>query len=258
MKTIIKSLFLALSAFGLSVSCLNTSQFDGNDPTTAEGHDIVTIVDGSYDAPYYVLFDDGRKAFVEQNTVASSITFPKEPAQMKGEKRMAIDYNVVNKQLEDYDLRIRIVGMHDITTELLKDLSDAELANKVSSHTAPINIIMARYSRALSYVTLQMEIMYSGQPHFQHSIMLAHNKARTGAYADIYTDVADADSYLWLELYHDSNTDYETYPNSDIYSSYKIDAETLGINDLSKYKGVKIIYKPYGSKDATFYEVPTI
>jgi hypothetical protein len=204
------------------------------------------------------MFDNGRKAYVSQNKVASSITFPTEPVQMKGEKRVAIDYNVLNEAHEGYDLSIRIVGMQNITTELLQDLSAAGLANKVNTHTAPINIIMARYSRGASYVTLQMEIMQSGLSHFQHSIMLAYNKARTGAYADIYTSVTDVDSFLWLELYHDSDTDYESYPDRDIYASYKIDAQTLDIDDISKYKGVRIIYKPIGGQKATFFEVPII
>ncbi len=254
MKSIIKPLFFAFAALCLSVSCLNTSQYDGNDPNYADGHEIVTIVDGSYDVPYYVLFDNGRKAFVAQNSVASSITFPQEPEQMKGERRMAIDYNIVNEARKDYDLSIKIVGMQDVQTDLLDDVNSDKLAGKVSTHTAPITVADATFSSQLNYITLRMIIMRSDQSQFNHSVFLAHNKLRTGAYKEIYDSYPDVDSYLWLELYHDSDTDYEQNAE-EIYASYKIDTEHLGIEDMSKYKGINIISKNYDSKKPTFFTI---
>lgn len=254
MKSIIKSLFFAFTALYLSVSCLNTSQYEGNDPNNADGKDIVTIVDGSYDVPYYVMFDNGKKAYVTKNSVASSITFPKEPEQMKGERRMAIDYNIVDEKHEGYDVSINIIGMQDVQTDLLNDVNSENLAGKVGSHTAPIKVVGVTLSKQLNYITLWMVIMQGNQAHFEHSVFLAHNKLRTGAYKDIYDSYPDVDSYLWLELYHDSNTDYEQYPE-DIYASYKIDTEYLGVKDLDTYKGINIICKDYDSKKPIIYTI---
>jgi hypothetical protein len=254
MKNIIKPLFFAFATLCLSVSCLNTSQFDGNDPNYADGHEIVTLVDGSFEVPYYVMFDNGKKAYVSQNKVASSITFPTEPVQMKGEKRVAIDYNIVNERHDGYDLSIVIVNMQDIKTDLLKDLYSESLIGKADTHTAPIQIVRASFSKKLNYLTLNMIFMQHDPNHFVHSIFLAHNKTRAGIHQNIYNSTTDVNSYLWLELYHDSNTDYETY-QTEVYSSYKIDTEFLEIDDISKYKGIKIIYKPIGGQKATIYDV---
>lgn len=250
MKNIIKLSFLALATAFLSISCLDTSKYEGNDPSSADGAEIVTIVDGSYDTNYYVVFDSGMKAYVTENKVAQSITFPTTPEQMKGEVRKLIYFNYENTTREGYDLCISIVGMADVETHLLKNIDAEDIADKIETHTSPVRIEQSAFSKVSNYITLRINILRSDQDNFKHSIILTHNKSRKGAFENVYNSTTDIDSYLWLELYHDSDTDYEEYID-EIYTSHKIDPEYLELGDIdirSKYKGIKILYKDISSK----------
>lgn len=241
MKNIIKISFLTLTAAILSISCLDTSKYEGNDPASADGAEYVTIVDGGYETPYYVIFDNGQTAYVSENKVAQSITFPSS-GPMKGEVRKLIYFNYENNKREGYDYSIRIVGMGDIYTSLLKDISDEELSKAIPSHTASLSLAATALSKKCNYITLRIYFLRSEEDHFKHSFILAHNKERLGMFKDAYGTSTDADSYIWLELYHDNDTDYEIV-SDEAYASYKIDTEYLGLNDLNQYKGVKILYK---------------
>ncbi len=254
MKNIFKSVFFAIASLMLGVSCLNTDRYEGNDPTTADGAEIVTIVDGSYDTPYFVMFDNGRKAYVTENTATTSITFPSTPEQMRGEVRKVIYYNFMNEKHEGYDLSIKIVGMEDISTNLLKNIDDEEIAEQLPTHTASITVRAATLSKKYNYLTMRMYIKFSGQEQFKHSIILTHNKEQGGVFADVYKSHTDTDSYLWFELYHDSDTDYEYYID-EIYSTYKLDTEYLGVKDLSEYRGIKIIYKDINKMTPDVYTI---
>lgn len=254
MKNIIKLSFLALATAFLSISCLDTSKYEGNDPSSADGAEIVTIVDGSYDTNYYVVFDSGMKAYVTENKVAQSITFPTTPEQMKGEVRKLIYFNYENTTREGYDLCIKIIGMSDIDASILKDISDDDFNKNLDSFTAPINIEAAWLSKMYNYLTLKMEILRSDQENFPHSIALVHNKERKGAFKDVYVSTTDIDSYLWFELYHDSNTDSELY-SEPLYATCKIDTESLGMRDISQYRGIKIIYKAIDTKNTNIYTI---
>ena len=99
-----------------------------------------------------------------------------------------------------------------------------------------------------------MYILRSDQDIFQHSILLTHNKDRQGMFQDTYASTTDVDSYLWVELYHDSDTDYE-YRMEENYTTYKIDTEYLGVNDISQYRGIKILYKDLDTKQTKVYTI---
>ena len=99
-----------------------------------------------------------------------------------------------------------------------------------------------------------MYILRSDQDNFQHSILLTHNKDRQGMFKDTYASTTDVDSYLWVELYHDSDTDYE-YRMEENYTTYKIDTEYLGVNDISQYRGIKILYKDLDTKQTKVYTI---
>ena len=236
MKNIIKISFLALAAAFLSTSCLDVHKYDGNDPMTADDAQFATIIDGGYEVPYYVIFDNDKKAYVTENIAAQSITFPSS-GPMKGEVRKFIYFNYEDDKREGYDFCIRIVGMENISTSLLKDVSDKDIAEQIKTHTAAISIQKSAFSKLYNYITLEMHIKQSSQEQFIHSIILAHNKGRQGVFSNIYNSTTDVDSYLWLELYHDSDYDAEEYTNP-IHTTYKIDAESLGIENINKYKGI--------------------
>ena len=253
MKNIIKISLFALAATVLSISCLNIHKYDGNDPSAADGAQIVTIVDGSYDSQYYVAFDNGQKAYVIDNKVAQSITFPSS-GPMKGEVRKLIFYNFVDETREGYDYCIRIVDMQDVSTSILENIDKKEIEDQIPSHTATIKVQAATLGKVHNYITVLMHILRSNQDNFKHSIILTHNKERKGVFEETYKSTTDVDSYLWLELYHDSDTDYE-YDVEELYTTYKIDTEYLGVKDMSEYKGIKIIYKDIDTKNAKVYTI---
>ena len=254
MKNIIKLSFLALATAFLCISCLDTSGYNGNDPSSADGSEIVTIVDGSYDTNYYVVFDNGKKAYVTENKAAQSITFPTTPEQMKGEVRKLIYFNYENTTREGYDLCISIVGMSDINASLLKDISNEDFNTNLDAYTAPIDIQAAWLSKMYNYLTLKMNILRSDQENFTHSITLIHNKERKGAFKDVYASITDVDSYLWLELYHNSDTDSELY-SEPLYATCKIDTESLGMKDISQYKGIKIVHQAIDTRQTNIYTI---
>ena len=104
------TLTAVLVAF-MGVSCLNTS---GLDMQQGDHIDVATIVDGSYNTPYYVEFDNGEKASVASNRVGSSITFPTKPEILKGEVRKIVEYYLDGTPLEGFEKSITITNMLNI------------------------------------------------------------------------------------------------------------------------------------------------
>ena len=136
-----KTILFAFVAALMSVSCLNTSKWE-----TKEGDrlDVVTIVDGSYNTPYYVEFDNGETASVSSNRVGSSITFPSEPAIMRGEVRKIVEYYEDGTPLEGFDKSIAITNILNIPTDVIKLLDDINAVE----YDAPMNIVAAGYADA--------------------------------------------------------------------------------------------------------------
>lgn len=249
-----KTILFAFFAVALSVSCLNTEKWEQEEPDYAE---IVTIVDGSYDTPYFVEFDNGQTASVTSNSSGSSITFPSKPEQMLGEVRKLIWYDYDGTPVEGFDKSIKIIAMQDVSSELVKSTKDADVANIVKTHDDAITINNAVYARNRNYLTLEMLIYISSEINYKHSVFVAHNPSREGMFAEVYEmqKETDLDSYLWLELYHDAAGDTTTNEMQMLYSSIKVDSEIIGATSVQNYQGIKIIYKAIENNSSQVFTI---
>ncbi|MBR5334309.1 MAG: hypothetical protein IKV33_06175 [Alistipes sp.] len=241
MKRTIMFMFVAFATMFMSVSCLSFGSFgkEYEDPDYAE---IVTIVDGSYNTQYYVEFDDGKTASINSNKAGSSITFPSEPAQMRGESRKLIFYNDAGKPEAGFDMSIDIMEMYNVSSELIKLTTDSKVESVLKEHNDNIAINGVAYAKNRKYLTLQLCFYQSTELSYKHSILVAHNPNKDGMFKEIYDDQKEADNYLWLELYHDAAGDTTTNNMEVVYSSIKLDEEILGVTNILNYKGIKIIY----------------
>lgn len=251
MKRVILFLFVALVTALVNVSCLDTSKYESQEPDYAE---IVTIVDGSYNTPYYVEFDSGKTASVVSNTNGSSITFPSEPVQMRGEVRKLIWYKDEGTPEPGFDRSVNIIAMDNVATSLIKTTEDEDVVKIIGSHDDNIVINAAAYASYRNYLTLEMYFYESMEVSYKHSIFVAYNPKKDGMFKSVYeAQKEEDDGYLWLELYHDAAGDTTTNNVSSVYSSIKIDAETMGIESVKNYKGIKIIYKDIENSSPKIY-----
>lgn len=236
-KTILFAFFAAM----LSVSCLDTERWEQEEPQYAA---IVTIVDGSYDTPYFVEFDNGQTATVSSNSSTSTITFPSEPAPMKGEVRKLIWFNEEGSPQPGYDKRIKIIAMQDVNSELIKTTADTNVAQMLETHDDAIAVNNSIYAQGRNYLTLEFLIYVSTDISYKHSVVVAYNPSQEGMFAEVYEmQKEDTKGYLWLELYHDAAGDTTTNNVETLYTSIKVDSETLGISSMMNYQGIKLIYK---------------
>ena len=249
MKKTFGLFFVAFATMFMSVSCLNLAQWEQKENDDAK---IVTIVDGSYNTPYYVEFDTGETAYVTSNSAGSSITFPAEPAQMKGEVRKLIFF-YYDGEKEGYDKSIAINSMQDVSTELIKLTTDDSIKNVLKEHDDQIAINGVAYAKNRKYVTLELLIYQSLEISYKHSVIIAYNPTREGAYKEIYENIKGTDNYLWLEIYHDNAGDTTTNNVEKIYTSIKLDEETMGISNISNYQGIKFIHKNFDTNIATIF-----
>lgn len=248
-----KIILFAFFAVAMSVSCLNTAQWEQQQPDAAG---IVTIVDGSYNAPYYVEFDNGSKASVHSNRASATITFPTTPEVLKGEVRKYIEYYDDGEPLEGFDKSITIAAMASIPTDVVKSLKDEEVAKIINTYDDPMSITVAGYAANRDYVTLVLLFYNSSSSNYNHNFFLAYNPDRTGMYKEVYDALKpDAEAYLWLELYHDANQDTTMTELDETYFSVKLDPKVTGVSNHASYKGIKIIYKNVETKLNEVYTI---
>lgn len=235
-----KILLFAFAAALMSVSCLDTAKWEDEEPQYAE---IVTIVDGSYNSPYYVEFDNGKKASISSINNSSTITFPSEPAAMRGEVRKLIWYNPDGEPEEGFDMSVNIIAMQSVASDLIKSVDDPEVVKVIDTHDDNIAINTAVFGMNRNYLTLEMVIYKSQELNYKHSIFVAYNPDRDGVFKELYeAQKEENDGYLWLELYHDAAGDTTTNSVEKVYTSIKVDKDTIGVNAIDSYKGIKVLY----------------
>lgn len=239
MKKLIKLMFAALAVITLITAC------DKSEPQTVYTS-IGTVIDGSFDVPYYVLFDDGKKAFVNNTTVWTPTFANGDP-----ELRMLISYTMDESTAAPvgYDLRINLSQMVTISKSNLERVSEADFTGDkgLQKYDAEIRVEEGYYSPYSNYITLM--VVYSA--HYidsKHTVRLVYNPTEAGQFKSKYQD----DGYLWLELYHDNGDDMDTSLIG-VYSTYKINTNALGIGSLNNYKGVKIISQSIGNGEPHIY-----
>ena len=242
------TLTAVLVAF-MGVSCLSTS---GLDMQQGDHIDVATIVDGSYNTPYYVEFDNGEKASVASNRVGSSITFPTKPEILKGEVRKIVEYYLDGTPLEGFEKSITITNMFNIPTDIVK-LLDTVNATEFDD---PMNITAAGYAKNRNYLTMQLLLYKSAVLDYKHEFFLAYNPSKKGAYEDMYGSAeGDARYYLWFELYHDAGVDTTVSDLAETFLSVKLDPEVIGTDDLSNFKGIKIIYRDLDTRKPKIHTI---
>lgn len=250
MKKTFGLFFVAFATMFMSVSCLNLAQWEQKESDDAK---IVTIVDGSYNTPYYVEFDTGETAYVTSNTGGSTITFPAEPAQLRGEVRKLIYFYYDGEPKEGYDKSIAINAMQDVSSELIKLTTDESIKNTLKDHDDQIAINGVAYTPKRKYVTLELLFYQSPEINYKHSVIVAYNPTREGMFKEIYENIKGTDNYLWLEVYHDNAGDTTTNNVQQVYTSIKLDEETMGISNFSNYQGIKLIHKNLDTNVATIF-----
>lgn len=240
MKKLIKLMFTALAVMTLTTAC---DEGESVPVYTSIG----TVIDGSFDVPYYILFDDGKKAYVN-NTTDWTPTF----ANGATELRLLISYTVDETEAPlGYDLRVNLSQLVSISTSDLERVTDADFTGDkgLQKYDAEIRVDEGYYSAYSDYITLM--VVYSAYyADSKHTVKLVYNASEESGYKSEYKD----DGYLWLELYHDSGDDQDSALVG-VYTTYKVDTNKLGVDPLTNYKGLKIVSKGMGNGSNEVYTV---
>lgn len=229
---------LAIIVIGTSCNTNNTK------PTYST---FVTVVEGSWDIPYYIVFDDGVTAVVE-NYKDWTPSFSEEWQEL----RYIIYYTETDKQEPGYDKVINIAAYQPISVTKLTNVTDEDFTKEdgLSGFDAELDIEEAYFSPARGYLTMSLLIPF-GDSSIKHTVKVVRNIGENSPYKDKYVN----DNYLWLEAYHDKNDDSDS-AQAATFLCMKIDEQALGINKVeTAYKGIKVIYKSYDSKDTKVYQL---
>jgi hypothetical protein len=171
---------------------------------------------------------------------------------MRGEVRKIVEYYEDGTPLEGFDKSIAITNILNIPTDVIKLLDDINAVE----YDAPMNIVAAGYAPKRNYITLQLLMYNSSQLNYNHNFFLAYNPEKKGAYEDMYGSAeGDARYYLWFELYHDAGVDTTVSDLSETFLSVKLDPEVIGTDDLSNYKGIKIIYRDLDTRKPKIHTI---
>lgn len=219
----------------LAVVVIGTSCNENNTKPTYST--FVTVVEGSWDIPYYIVFDDGTTAVVEnRKDWTPSFT------EVWKELRYIIYYTETDLQEPGYDKVINITAYQPMSISSVTNTTPEDFTKEdgLQTYNAKIDILEAYFSPARNFLTMSLLIPYSDSS-IKHDVKIVRNITDNGPYKEHY----HSDDYLWLEAYHDNNDDSD---NSQIatYLSLKIDEGALGIGKLQTfYKGIKIIHNSY-------------
>ena len=190
MKNLLKIALTMLAAVTIGTSC-NKNELK---PTYST---FVTVVEGSWDIPYYIVFDDGSTAVVE-NRKDWTPSFTEEWKEL----RYIIYYTETDLQEPGYDKVVNIVAYQPVAINKLVNVTDADFTgdNALQKFTAKLDIGEAFFSPARNYLTLSVLIPYS-DPGIKHTVKLVRHIGENSPYKDYYMH----DDYLWLEAYHNNN-----------------------------------------------------
>lgn len=229
-----------LAVVAISASC-NTNN---TKPTYST---FVTAVEGSWDVPYYIVFDDGTTAAVENYKIWTP-SFTEEWKEL----RYIIYYTETELKQTGYDKVINLTAYQPISVSKLTNatLEDFTKKDGLDEYTATMDIQEAYFSPARNYLTMSVLIPYSDSS-IKHNVKIVRNNNDYGPFKESYV----SDNYLWLEAYHDSNDDSDGYQAA-TYLSLKINEDELGIGKVeTNYKGIKILYNSYNKNKVDIYQL---
>lgn len=241
MKKLFYAAVVLLTTIAISTSC-GVNGDDVDIYTT-----IATVVEGDSTIPYYVEFDDGKKAYVT-NSKEWSPSF----SESVRELRYIVAYEIVNEKSSIYDLDIKLVETSPIYTQTggLKFVSAVDFTGDkgLQNYTAGASVEACVLSQGRNYITLIVlfngTTAYGGAP----KMTLVFNTDRENSpYKELYKD----DGYLYLELYHD-NSNYKGEQELSTYLSCQM---PVNVNDITKdFSGVKILSMDYKTMLPTEYK----
>ncbi len=230
----------------LAVIVIGTSCNENNTKPTFST--FVTVVEGSWDIPYYLVFDDGVTAVVE-NYKDWTPSFSDEWKEL----RYIVYYTETDLQKPGYDKVVNIAAYQPISITKLTNATDEDFTKEdgLKKFTASLDIQDAYYSPARNYITMSLIIPYS-DPSVRHEVKVVRNIGQNSPFKENYID---DDGYLWLEAYHNSNDDDEGL-QAVTYLSLKVDEQSMGIDKLdTSYRGIKIVYNSYEGEKVNIYQL---
>ena len=214
---------------------IGTSCNENNTKTTYST--FLTVVEGSWDIPYYLVFDDGTTAAVE-NYKDWTPSFSEEWKEL----RYIVWFTETDLVEPGYDKVVNVAAYQPVSVNKLENVTDDDFKGKDSleDYTARLDFIEGYFSPARNFMTLSVAIPFS-DPSLKHTVKIVRNIGENSIYKDHYVK----DDYLWLEAYHDAGDDSELTQAS-TYLCIKVNEDELGIGNLKTfYKGIKIIYHSF-------------
>ena len=230
MKHLLKIALTMIAAITISTSC-NTNN---TKPTYST---FLTVVEGSWDIPYYLVFDDGVTATVE-NYKDWTPSFTDEWKEL----RYIVYYTETDLVEPGYDKVVNVVAYQPVSVSRLENVTEEDFTKEdgLKDYTAKLDIHEGYFSPARNFMTMSVTIPFSDASS-KHTVKVVRNLCENSAYKDYYVQ----DDYLWLEAYHDAGED-DAVIQASTHLCIKIDEEELGIGNLETfYKGIKIIYPSY-------------
>ena len=228
MKNLFNIALTLFAAIALGTSC------GVNEEITPVSQNFGTLIEtpAGSKAPYYVLFDDGKSAYVT-NTSQWNPTFGPNVSEL----RYLFSYEITNEQAIGYDYEITILSAKECmpTQYYLPNFTDLNIDPTI--YDAGASVEACYISNANDYMTLL--VVYNVDQFNMTSapkLTLVQNTPENSPYKDLYED----DNYFYLELYHDDaayfgNTQYSTNLSCKVTTPG-------GLKQLmSSYSGVKVI-----------------
>ena len=239
MKKLFNIVLTMLAAITIGTSCESTT---GETTYTA----FITVIEGSWDTPYYVMFDDGQTAYVENYKEWT----PAFSDKLK-ELRYIAYYTESGALKQGYDKTINITAYQPVSMDNVQNVTDKDFEgeNGLQTFKGRFDITDAYFSQASGFLTLSLLVPMSDST-LKHQVKVVRNLSANNPYKEHHqTD----DGYLWLEAYYYMGEDSDSYQAA-TYMCYKVNEAALGINTLtSSYKGIKIVLDSYDQSQVTVY-----
>ena len=227
MKKLFYAAVALLTTIAISTSC--GVQEEGPDTYTA----MATVVEGTAAVPYYIVFDDGKEAYVTNfNEWYPSFS------ETNHELRYIIAYQITSETSNLFDMEIKLIDVNHIATQNggLKEVTATDFTGDygLQNYKSGASVAACFLTPARDYITLMISFYGRYGIAVNPKMKLVSNTDRENSpYKELYKD----DNYIYLELYHD-NSAYAGEQELNTYWSCKMpDIDNI----INQYSGVKIL-----------------
>ena len=150
MKHLLKIALTMIAAITIGTSCNENN-------TTPTYSTFLTVVEGSWDIPYYLVFDDGTTAAVE-NHKDWTPSFTEDWKEL----RYIVYYTETDLVEPGYDKVVNITAYQPVAVSKLENVTDENFTGDkgLQKYTAKLDISEAFFSPARNYITMSMLIPY--------------------------------------------------------------------------------------------------